>query len=99
MKVTIGLAYRLEREIYRRPLIRVLKEALAGEPYVTDVYAFFHEALRENGDTRMSLEDVGEEILKIGGSSAVLPLYCEMLTYALSGDVPADGGNAGGKKK
>lgn len=99
LKVTIGLAERMERQIFKRPLIRVLKEALSGEPFVTDVYAFFHEALIEGGDSRYTFEQVGKEILKIGGAAAVLPLYSEMLSYALTGGIVSESGGEADKKK
>ncbi len=95
LKATIGLTQRLEMDIYKRPLVRVLRESIAGEPFVTDVYTLFHEALIESGDTRYSFEQVGEEILKKGGASVVMGLYQEIIAYMLTAGIvetasPAD---------
>ncbi len=89
LKATVGLTQRLEMEIYKRPLLRVLKESLPpfSEPYVSDVYSLFHEAMIEGGDTRYSFEQVGEEILKKGGAPAVLGLYQEILGYMLTAGI------------
>ena len=89
LKATIGLTQRLEMEIFKRPLIRVLKESQLPpyEPFVCDVYTLIHEALIEGGDTRYSWEQVAEEILKKGGAPAVLVLYQEILAYMLTAGI------------
>lgn len=101
LKATVGLTQRLEMEIYKRPLIRVLKESLPpiSEPYVSDVYALFHEALIESGDTRFSYEQIGEEILSKGGAPAVLLLYQEILGYMLTAGIVNETDNQQDKKK
>lgn len=99
MRVTIGLAERIEQQIMRRPLIRLLKEAVSGEFYVTDLYRFFYEAVRENKDTRLSYEQIAQGILESGGADKFLPLYTEMLTYALTGNVPQETDSREDKKK
>lgn len=101
LKASVGLSERLEREIYKRPLITVLKESLppVSEPFVNDVYRLFHEALIEGGDSRMPYEEVGEEILKKGGVPAVMDLYSEILAYMLTGGVIPETQNPQDKKK
>ena len=99
LKATIGLTERLEKEIFKRPLITALKEALAGNPFVMDVYHLIHEAMRENGDTRTTLYQVGEAILRGGGTAAFLQIHIDVLTYLLSGGVPPESQNSDDKKK
>ena len=87
LKATVGLTQRLEMEMYKRPLIKVLKESLGGDPYVSDVYTLFHEAIIEGGDTRFSYEQIGEEILKKGGYPAVKNLYEDIIGYMLTAGI------------
>lgn len=90
LKASIGLSERLEQQIYKRPLIRVLKEACAGEPFISDIYRLYHEAIIEGGDRRMNFEQVGEEILKLGGAPAVMQQYTDILSYMLTAGVQGD---------
>ncbi len=91
LKVTIGLAEKIEQEIIKRPLIRLLKEVLSGEFYVTDLYRIFYYALLENKDTRLSYDQMAQGILDAGGASKFMGLYTEILTYSLTGGVESDG--------
>lgn len=90
MKVTFGLVEKLERRIFQRPLFDLLGEASSRRFYISDVAVMIHEALAENGDTRLSLKQVGEEIMK-AGASKFAEVYVEMLVYALTGGVKHDG--------
>jgi hypothetical protein len=99
MRVTIGLAERIEIHIMKRPLIRLLKEAISGEFNVSDLYRFFYEAICEGKDTRLNLNSLGEKILLAGGAANFLGLYTEMLTYALTGGVTSESQTDDDKKK
>ena len=99
MRVTIGLAERIEQHIMKRPLIRLLKEAISGEFFVSDMYRFFFEAVTENKDTRLSYESLAQGILDMGGAANFLGLYTEMLTYALTGNIPQESPSPEDKKK
>lgn len=91
LKVTIGLAERIEQSTIKRPIIRLLKEALSGEFFVTDLYRVIYEALLENKDTRLNYDEAAQGILDGGGAANFISVYTEILTYALNGGVTSQG--------
>jgi hypothetical protein len=84
-KCTFGLVERLERSVLKRPIIQALNEAAQGLVYTSDIVAVIHEALKENGDTRLTQKQIGEYVFS-KGSMNYLEWYIVFLTFALTGE-------------
>ena len=85
LKCTFGVIEELEKNIYRRPVVAVLNEAIQGHIYTSEVVDTILEGLKGNRDTRFNREDIGQEILEKGIDEYV-ELFINFLTYAVSGD-------------
>ena len=93
LKVTFGLVERLEKRIFQRPIFDLLNEASQGRFYLSDVASLVHEGLVENGDKRLSRDQIGQEIMEKGLVNFA-PTFVNILAYALNGGVKNQGGAA-----
>lgn len=93
IKVTFGLVERLERRILNRPLFDLLQEAASQRFYISDIATVIHEGLAENGDKRLSKDQVGQEIME-RGVTTFAEVYVNIIVYALNGGVKSQSGAA-----
>lgn len=85
MKCTFGAVDALENQIFNRPIIIVLNDAIMGSISITNIIDTIIQGLHANGDTRFNRNDIGEQIIK-NGADNYIPLFLNFLTYAVSGD-------------
>lgn len=87
MKCTFSVIDALENQIFKRPIVSVLNDAINGDIYITHLVYTIIEGLHANGDTRFDVEKVGNEIIE-KGAEQYIQLFIEFLTYAISGTRP-----------
>lgn len=87
MKCTFSVIDALENQVFNRPIILVLNDALMGSISITNIVDVIIEGLNANGDTRFDRKEIGEQIVK-NGADSYIPLFINFLTYAISGDKP-----------
>jgi len=94
-----GVVEKLERQVLKRPIIRVLEGAANNnEIYFHEVVEAIMTGLAANRDTRFTRDQIGEYVFKKGLSNFVT-FYIEYLAMCLTGtslekaqssDIPAD---------
>jgi len=84
VKCNFGVVERLERNIFKRPIVSVLNEALNENIYFSEVVDTLSLALKANGDTRLSRDELGESVRK-RGLIHYYAWYISFLTYAITG--------------
>ena len=89
LKCDFGTIENLERNLFKRPIIAVLNEALNGNINLYEVVDTIMAGLASNRDTRFVREDVGAEVVK-NGLTSYLEWYLSFLTYAITGEEKPD---------
>lgn len=84
MVINFGFCERVEKFTIGKALVTLLAESISGNPMLTDVVSFVDEALRNNGDTRLKREQIGQAVFERGVHN-FLKVYQDMLVYALNG--------------
>ncbi len=84
LKCNFGAVEALEGAIIKRPLIALLNDALTGNIFFLHVLETVIQGLKSNGDTRMTREEIGQEMLE-KGLDTFIPFFIEFLTYASVG--------------
>ena len=98
MKCTFSVIDALEGQIFKRPIVSVLNDAINGDIYITHLVYTIIEGLHANGDTRFDVDKVGNEIVE-NGAEKYIELFIEFLTYAISGTRPLVSAKKKQKKK
>lgn len=88
LKCDFGTVENLERNLFRRPIITVLNEALNGSINVYEVVDTIMAGLSSNRDNRFDRKKIGAEVVKKGMSNYV-EWYLSFLTYAVTGETEA----------
>jgi hypothetical protein len=86
IKCSFGAVERLESIHFKpRSIMQVLNDAVNGNFYLNDVVNVIYEGLKANGDTRISYNEIGEEVIKNGMVNYASTIV-EFLTYGISGE-------------
>lgn len=89
LKCTFEVIEQLERAIFKRPLVKVLTDAVNGDIYFSDVVDTILCGLHANKDTRLKRQEIGEYVHSKGLPN-FLEFYTRYLTYALTGSDQVD---------
>lgn len=76
---------RLERSVFKRPIMAVLNEAINGGIYFHEVLDTILVGLSANKDTRFTRDEIGEEMAS-KGVLAYTEWYIRFLTFAVTGE-------------
>lgn len=98
VKCNFAVIERLERHVFKRPIMQVLTECIQGQVYFGEVVDTIIEGLKANDDTRFKRDEIGEYVHSKGMDNYV-QWYIEYLTYALTGDKAPDVEAVDDKKK
>lgn len=100
IKCTFGAIEKLEQEVYKRPAISVLSDAINSNIYVSDIVDTIIVGLHFNGDTRFNRNNIADEIFS-KGIDEYLDVVIRYLTYAISGDksLKVEANTSNSKKK
>lgn len=84
MLASFGFVEMVEQTVIKKPVIQLLDEALNGRFHITDMVAVFHIGMKANKDTRLTRDQIGNEIVKVG-SAKFMQTYIEILTCSITG--------------
>ena len=84
-KANFGVVEKLERQLFKRPILSVLNGALNGDIYISDIVDVIDISLRANKDTRLTREEIGQEVTQ-KGAITYTEWYLKYLTYLITGD-------------
>lgn len=98
LKCDFGVVEKLERQVYMRPIMEVLNEAINGKIQITEIVDTIRVGLEANKDTRLSRTEIGQEVLT-RGAVTFIEWYLQFLTYAITGKVDLEPTPADDKKK
>lgn len=84
LKCNFSAIEHLERNVFKRPAIQVLADAIDGVYITHEIVDTILTGLKANGDTRFKRDSLGEEVLQKGVANYV-EFYLKYLTYAISG--------------
>jgi dissimilatory sulfite reductase (desulfoviridin) alpha/beta subunit len=86
LKMTYGVAEKLETRLLGKSLMELLTESLNGRARLSDIVTVFHACL-EVGDKKQPLdkEQLGDGIMR-NGLKKYASAYTRLLTYAMTGD-------------
>lgn len=88
MKCNYDVMEKIETKILRKPMALLLTEVVEGRWFQTDMIAVIVAGLEANKDTRLNARQIAEAIYAgPKGTSNVLAVYAEFLTYAITGGI------------
>ena len=85
LKCTFRAIETLEKKILNRGIVRTLSEFISGDISFSDVVNIIHVGLAANKDTRLSVEEIGDELIFNGGFDDAVQVCIELLTFAITG--------------
>ena len=89
-KCNIGVAVKLEREIFGMAITKKLTNIVVNEDIsIFDITHTIKVALEANGDSRLSFEEIGNDVI-LQGVDKFSEWYITFLTYAITGKTVAD---------
>jgi len=98
MAANFGFVEMIEQTVIKKPVIQLLDEALSGKFHITDMVSVFFIGLKANKDTRLTREQIGTEVVKLG-SANFMQTYIEMLTCSITGSTELKPSDDADKKK
>ena len=75
----------VEQHVVKKPISVLVSDAIAGTFSVIDMIDVVDCAIKANKDTRLSREEVGEELIK-KGVIHFTKTYVDLLTFAITGE-------------
>lgn len=85
LKCDFNVVDKLERQIFKRPIMLVLTEAVRGQTFFGDVVDTIHAGLEANGGTSLKRNDIGAYVHS-KGLDKYIEWYIKYLTYAITGE-------------
>lgn len=98
LKCNFSVVERLERQVFKRPIMEVLNSSINGAINITEIVDTIYVGLEANKDTRLSRDEIGQEVMQKGAVNFV-EWYLQFLTYAITGQVDLDAQPADDDKK
>jgi hypothetical protein len=84
MLASFGFIEMVEQSVIKKPIVQLLDDALIGRFSIYEMVTVFYCALKANKDTRLTRDQIGEEVAKRGAVHFV-KAYIELLTFSLTG--------------
>lgn len=97
LKCTFRAIETLEKKTLNRGIVRTLSQLAQGDISFSDVVGIIHVGLAANKDTRMSADDIGDDIISNGTFGQAVTVATEFLTFAITGGQQSKSDNPLGK--
>lgn len=98
LKMTYGVAERIEQRIIGKSIMELLTESLNGRARISDIVAVFHACLTPEDKKPLDKDQLGNGIMNNGLKKYAAP-YTKILTYAVTGDEEPKTESVDSKKK
>lgn len=99
LKMTYGVAEKLETRFLGKSIMQLLTESLNGQARISDIVTVFHTCLEAGSNNQaFDKENLGEAIMR-NGLKKYAASYTRLLTYAMTGDEEPKTERVDSKKK